>query len=426
MVKSYVAALEKAAALLLVFLLGSSALARAEIQYPLIYEACHSAVEGANNLLTLHRLIYGLEEKLLKPKFIEEKTLLKKALGISYRLSKTIFIDNVVDHMTFLVQHEFFGHGARYREFGYVNNRYELHLVYPYGDNKGWAFRGEQKQPRIVTDHENMVMKAGGSEANCILSNILLSKWLQRGSIHYREAILYLFAANDLNQYILFTKFGLRNRAGNDVLNFLSLINAYEGYAGESNYRLTLDDLGKHTLANFLNPFFYYALYTYLYTYLWSGENAWEFPLIKLRGMKYLPCFRMGLTPFGSELYFENFFLVSRQVFRLYFRYGIPTFHTFWGAGVNALSITLSDNLSLQGELDVWYQPQLLLGGDSVVVKKTGFGAALLGTVHFRPIKSKFPLHLFTQVGYKSKGFLPGEKLSAGLIIRAGLSLSEM
>ncbi len=77
---------------------------------------------GGHIIITLHRGIYAIENKFLKTRWFDENNFGKKAAGLTYRLAKTILVDNVLDHLSFLGQHEVFGHGAGYRELGFVDN----------------------------------------------------------------------------------------------------------------------------------------------------------------------------------------------------------------------------------------------------------------------------------------------------------------
>lgn len=396
------------------------------MQYPLIIDKTYSPEVGANNLTTLHRGIYALEKRFFKARWFDENTFGKKTLGVTFRLCKTVLLDNTLDHLSFLVQHEVFGHGSRYREFGHIKNSYELNLLFPYGCSSGWARDGPLSSGRVITSHEDMAMIIGGSEASTILSNTMRYKWLQRGSINYRETFLYLLAANDLSYYILSTKHGLRGPKGNDILSFLRAINVHEGYPHEEDYRLTLDDLTNYALINFLNPFQYFSLYTYFSGYLWSGKENCTLPMINIWNVKYLPSFRLGLTPFGSEFYLENFIVFTKKIINLYFRYGEPTFHKFYGLGLKAIDLIHNQKLSVNARLDIWHQPSILLGGETAEAAKAGLGGALFGTVFYRISRAHSSIHLRVQIGYKTPGFLEGEKLGKGFIGRIGISFLEL
>lgn len=404
------------------FLILALAEASAQVHYSFLIDGTYSSKAGAHNIVTLHRGLYGLENRYLKARWFDENDFVKKAAGITYRLAKTILLDNVVDYLGFLGQHEVFGHGARYREFGFTDNGFTLNLPPPYGNGKGWARTGRLKGNRVVAPHERTAMIFGGSESNIILSGIIRDNWLQRGSMNYRETFLYLYSANDLNAYILRTKYGLRGEGGNDVLNYLRTINSHEGYPDEEDYRLTLDKLAGYAWIGLLDPFQYYSLYTYFKTYLWSGKENHPFPMISLGEVKYLPSFHPGLTPFGPELYFENFFTKDNKIFHFYVRSGEPTFHKFWGFGGRAVNLVQKKRLSLDSQIDIWKQPPVLLGGPSLTESKGGWGGAVLGTVHYRLLGDSSFLHLTVKAGYKTAGYLEGERLSEGLIFRAGIS----
>jgi hypothetical protein len=377
---------------------------------------------GAHNIITLHRGIYGLESRLLKTRWFDENNFGTKAAGLTYRLAKTIFVDNILDHLSFLAQHEVFGHGARYREFGFVDNEFTLNLSPPYSDGKGWARTGRLVENRALSPHERLLMVSGGSEANTLLSGILRDNWLQRGALHYRESILYLLSANDLSAYILRTKYGLRDESGNDILNYLKLINSREGNILQGEDRLTIDDLAGGAWINLLNPFQYFSLYAYFKTYLWSGDESCPFPMIRLWDFRYLPSFRMGLTPFGPEFYSEHLVAASDRIYEVYFRYGDPTFHKFWGLGAHVLDLIRSERFSVNARLDIWDQPSLLLGGENIIQTQGGLGSAIRGTFYYKISNDSSLLHLTAEIGYKSAGYLEGERLDGGIILRVGIS----
>jgi hypothetical protein len=407
--------------LLITVFMASAQLIWADATYRLILDKNLSSYTGAHNIITLHRGIYELEKSLLKTKWFEENSFVNKSAGIVYRLTKSVFIENVIDHMGFLAQHEVFGHGARYREFGFKNNEYTLHLVFPYGDSQGRASPGELDPQRFTTIHEHLAMITGGSNSNIILSSLLKYKWLERGSINFRETILYLISSNDLSSYIWRTKWGLRSSRSNDVLNYLRVINAHNGLYQEEDYRMTLDRLSQHALINVLDPFQYFSLFTYFVTYLWSGNESFQLPMISLWGFQYLPSFHLGLTPFGPEFYFEHFFLYKEKILNFFLRYGEPTFHQFWGLGVEAIDLISYKDISINPRFNLWNQPALLLGGEKITHGNSGLGFSVFITALLRISNTRPAIRLVGEIGYKTSGFVPGEMLSEGFSFRAGL-----
>jgi hypothetical protein len=73
---------------------------------------------------------------------------------------------------------------------------------------------------------------------------------------------------------------------------------------------------------------------------------------------------------------------------------------------------------------DIWKQPAFELGGDKLVKHDAGYGGAFSSMFSWYFNKqSKTGISL--QLGYKSAGYLAGENLAGGIILRAGLCFKE-
>lgn len=393
----------------------------AQNQYNLIYDFHYSSICGAENLLTLHKATASFEDRYLKPKFNNEKKPVQKATGIFYRATKTIFLDDVIDHLTILTQHEIFGHGARYREFGRIDNSFHLSLVPPYGNGHGFAQSGQLKDPdRKSSECEDLMKTIGGNEANTILSQRIIGNWLQRGSINYRESLLYLESANNLLAYIYLTKYSKKPSNGNDIMAYMW--NMQIAYNNGTVY--TIDELANQSLVGLINPFQFLAAFAFSYSYLLNGNDSLKLPMIKIRNIGYLPAFHYGLSPFGTEYYFDNYLVKKKKVFTAYCRYGDTKYFNFWGFGMNTMNFLKYRNLIINPCIDVWKQPAFELGGDKLVQHKAGYGCAISSKFdwYFNKL-SKTGISL--QLGYKTAGYLTGENLAGGIIIRAGLCFKE-
>ncbi len=396
----------------------------AQVRYMVGIDAWRSPSIGAENLIAIHRAVYALEDRYLKSRLFDETTKVRKSAGMLYRLGKTFLLDNVMDHLPVLTQHEIFGHGARYREFGYQDISYHLSLFPPYGRGNGWA-HGSPNPERRGTWHERISSTIAGSEANTILSKSVRSKWLHRGRVKSRETVIYLFSSLDLSWYILRTRFTGRPRPGNDITNYLRNLNSLEGYHSRSPYRLTLEDLSSQLLVNLLNPTLFWAVYTYLVPYLYHGEHECELPMVRFGQVGYLPSFRLGLSPFGSEVIFENLIIHSGRVMNVFFRYGIPAFHQFGGLGIAVDNLASRKYITFSPRAELWHQPALLLGGQNVRTGRSGWGGGLWGTIRYRVARRNPAPELALEIGYKTDGFVEGEQLRRGFTLRLGLSLAE-
>ena len=409
--------------LLLILILFPTAKAMPQARYQVGIDATRSSQIGAENLAAIHRVVYALENRILSPRLFDESTKRRKTAGILYRLGKTVLVDNIVDHLLVLIQHEVFGHGARFREFGYRNISYDLSLFPPYGSSRGTAY-GSRDPERRTTRHERIVISIGGSEANTILAESIRSRWLQRGGVKSREIMVYLPSSLDLTWYILRTRFGSRPRPGNDVANYLRDLNLLEGYS-ETDDRLTLEDLSAQTLVGLLNPTAFWAMYAYAVSYLYHGSAESELPMLRLRAVGYLPSFRLGLTPFGSVVTFENVIVHSGRVSNVFFRYGMPSFHRFGGFGVAVDNLAAARGITVSPRAEFWHQPSLLLGGERLRAGRSGLGGGVWARIDYQVGASGYKPRIGLEIGGKTDGFVEGEALGRGFTLRLGLSIVE-
>lgn len=409
----------------LLFILLLCPALRADLRPSLLFDRPPTSPAGAENLLTAHRLLFSLKDRILPRAWTKEDTALKKGLGVAYRAAKLLLVENPVTFAAFLTQHEIFGHGARYWEIGYTDMRFEVHLPFPYGTGKGWAFAGGPPQDRAVTTHERLMTTSGGVEANAVLARRVRADWMMEERIPAGEELLFLFTANDLAAYIWRTRWGMRGPAGNDILHWLSRLNTFEGYPLKENYRLTLEDLSRHSLVGLLSPFTLYALYTLFVRNLWQGREGMKMPMVRLGRWRWLPSMRLGLTPFGGEFILENYLKADSRLHVLRFRIGQPAFHRFWGLGWEGYSLYRRGRLGLDGRLSLWRQPELVLGTTGGTREQSGWGAAAFLAVRLNDLIKAWGIGLRFDLGYKTDGFLEGERLSRGPVIRVGLTLGD-
>jgi hypothetical protein len=406
--------------LLLSILLQSTA-TMAQDSYTFMVDKGFSSPVGAENLLSVHQLTYTLENGLLKTSWWDETGVVGKSLGISYRLGKTVLVDNIIDEFTVLVQHEVYGHGARAREYELSNIKYSLTPFPPYGRGDGsTAFNYADDQPSSIDG--DLSMTIAGVESNSILSRRLAFRWLQRGKINYRETILYTMSSNDLTEYLWQTKLSKTHVEGNDMLAYEMQVNQREGFLDPSEYKLRVNDLAKQALIIGLDPFQYFSLYALFKSYLYSGEESFEFPMIELGRFKYLPSFRMGLTPFGSEIFLDNLLVRSDKVVDVYFRYGIPTFHRFWGLGFYGMNLFKATRFSFDAGVDLWNQPAININGIDIWEMRSSLGGAISCRVLAKLVESFAAISVVGEMKAKTTGYLPGEPLRDALVLRAGLN----
>lgn len=385
----------------------------AQSSYDLLFEKNFSSKTGAEDLLTIHKAFYSVENIYLPPNIVNPKNTSLKLANISYRLMKSFVIDYPVDYLTGITQHEVFGHGSRFREFNYTNESYHLALPPPFGKGHGFA---EGTRPINSTFDESITMMVSGNESNSVLAEIQRTKWVMDDTVNYRDFFIYLGGQENTLEYTFMTLF----KNSGDIYNYINDINIK--YYSSTGKRYDKEQIFKYSLINILDPYQFIAFYHWG-NYIITGKQKGKQHMIKIKDVNYLPSFQVGLTPFGAEFYMNNYLKWKNRTFKAYFRYGDPTFANFWGAGASALNIVRNKYLLLHASADIWEQPSLKLQSKETNYRTTlnGIGGCISATLGFCFFRNKFPVNLILNGGYKTDGYLQGETLSRGFFVRGGL-----
>jgi hypothetical protein len=79
--------------------------------------------------------------------------------------------------------------------------------------------------------------------------------------------------------------------------------------------------------------------------------------------------------------------------------------------------------LQLNLHLEAWSQPELKLTPSQPVAKANVMGGIIKTDIALVPFQHSSIFNLFTQVGYKTKGFTIGEPLAQTFLLRFGIGL---
>jgi hypothetical protein len=404
-----------------IFLLTFSSNAFAQEELKLILDKDFSAYSAAEDIYTIHNWLVNAERNYLKEKWTEENSFGKKSAGVLYRLGKTVLLDNCIDYLAFLSQHEVFGHGAWYRKLGHEENTYMLSLPPPYGNGAGLARSGKLNNIKI-SKHESNAKVAGGNEAAGILSKTIEQKFMMTQQIDYRDAVLYLLSVNNLAAYIYGTRYKILKGNSNDIDAYIQGVNISENKNHlKKDYNINV--LSWQALITALNPYQIFSLWTYCKTYLWNGESKFQYPSLRIQNFFLMPVFRMNLAPFGTEFYMDNYVKTKQRMYCIYFRSGDNRFSESYGFGGSTVNLISLRRLGIDCKADIWKQPSLSIGGKSITQSKSGFGGMGTLCIKLNPGSNNFPLSLIGNFSYKSTGYIPGEMLGAGFIFSGGLAI---
>lgn len=372
---------------------------------------------GAQSLLLPHDWIVRTEDRLLGIRWTDEETLRDQATGIVGRVAKLVVLDIPVDYFTVVLAHEYFGHGARYREMGLEDIDYGFDLPPPYGVGGGHA--SINLPGGVVSQHERLAMWTGGFEVQTELNRSIRQRWAQAGTMNYREAWIYFWSMQISMNYVQETEELLDLSDFNDPQAYVYFLNLRNGYTDPESFPFTVKDVKRLKNRDALDPFIYAGLWLQLKTYLWSGQASGELPMLRVGDMRYLPSLHIGMTPFGIETVFENYLRRGETLYLLALRRGDETFHSGWGGiGLSVTPLLLRERVSVDVALDLWQQPRLRLGGRERP-RDGGLGGAATLRLH-APFGT---WRTVLELGYKTAGFLEGHVLDAAPIVRVGLQL---
>jgi hypothetical protein len=130
------------------------------------------------------------------------------------------------------------------------------------------------------------------------------------------------------------------------------------------------------------------------------------------------------MTPYGTEWTSEHDIVSSSRLTRVSLRFGDTGRSLAWGIGVLATDLVHVGRIAAQVSAEVWRQPALDAPPSSTALAAGGLATATLnvglGGSSDRPRR----VGLVLQGGYKSDGYVRGERLHAGPIVRVGLSVT--
>ncbi len=388
-----------------------------------------SPYAGGEDILFAHRVVERAEGFLvgLSPVYYS-----KAPSARFWRFSELYLGWLPVNYLAVVAQHEVFGHGYRIRDINHGKVKvegYSFNAPPPYGGG-GAATSYDVGEGFTTTDETSVAM--GGVESTAILAQLTKLKWLEAHRIDPRQVVLYLLGQHDLNLYIGTLKILDEHMDGHDIRMYIKSLN----YTYTNNF-ISGARLRSLSWINLGDPFSFYALYAWFH-YIDSGKET-RIPMIPAWGWGYLPGVRLGLTPFGPEFFVENYLLQGKKPVYFYVKGGRHSENRYGGIGFFAPRIWAKKRWYVGLRFDAWRQPKLLLEPGRVPFEEIDF--------HVKPDKED-PIYPYSQqhamrmgaagsiliayqsrsgfeaeLGYKSKGFLPGYSLRASPTIRLFYSL---
>jgi hypothetical protein len=391
------------------------------IPYVVVFDSYMTPAAGAQDLVTVQHLLASAEDRWLPLKIGDERNRRGLALGIFYRSGKFLALDMPQDHFLLVVAHEVFGHGARFRELGEGTLRYGFDAPIPYG--AGGAFtRFNGAFP--ISPLADMNVSAAGIEAQHSLADAIAERAVARGRIHYREGWLYFEARMAAVDYILSAS--PTSSEGHDAASFLE---TFEKACIRPCSPITRNQIQRRSLLALADPLLYYSIYGLAVSYVGNGSTTGPMPLVPLGGeLRVMPSLGYAMAPYGAEWTVRAAFQQQQRAQRrerrltgVTLRVGDTGASSTWGIGARLADVVRVRGLRIALAVELWRQPELLADRTSDAQHT---GGSAVGTVILplpRMLRSQWSDGIQISAGYKSEGFVPGEQLSGGAVVRAGV-----
>jgi hypothetical protein len=405
------------------FVGAGAAYAQSPPPYSVVFDSYMTPVAGAEGLLTAQYLLASAEDRWLPRRIGSERSRAGFALGLLYRSGKFLALDVPQDHFFLVVAHEVLGHGTRFRELGDGSIRYGFDAPIPYGDGEAFT-RFDGLFP--VSPLANLTVSAAGIEAQHSLADAITDRAVDRGRIHYREAWLYFESRMAAVSYMLSAS-PISSR-GHDVADYLE---TFEEACTAPCRPLTRNHVQRRSLLALSDPLLYYSMYGFAVSYIGNGRVNGPMPLIPVGGgIRILPSVGYALAPYGGEWTLRTAFQQEQRaasekprITGVMVRVGNTGASRTWGVSGRARDVLRVRTLRVGLSVDVWRQPHVLADGTS---DEQQFGGGAVGSVVVplpRWLRTRWSDGIHVAAGYKSQGYVPGEQLSGGAVLRAGIAL---
>jgi hypothetical protein len=273
---------------------------------------------------------------------------------------------------------------------------------------------------REPTVHELIAVTTAGMETNAVAARLIADRAFDDRQIHPREALRYLVTELDTLDYILGTG-DEPERPGHDVSDFVRLYNELAEFAEAP--RLQPRTLRREALFSLANPMLGYAAYA-VGRWVWEGAAAGPVPALSLGGVRYLPMLRYRLAPYGPEWSLDNEVSGRLRPTRVEVRAGRAAGARPWGLSVRQRQFTAWRGFNLDVEAGVWRQPRVTLKAEETPTTDTATGAHATLRAE-RPLPALRiggrAVSFVIDLGVKSSGYVPGDPLGAGVVLRGGV-----
>ncbi|HDS06991.1 MAG TPA: hypothetical protein ENO05_05130, partial [Bacteroides sp.] len=295
---------------------------RCQPLYGLRYPYETSPYAGSEFHLLLHDVLGELDTRFVPAEIFHRESRLSEAGNILYRLGRMSTYGFYMAYIPVVNQHEYFGHLARAKQLKAGFTRYEIYLFPPTG---GMAYFGAHRY-HPLTSAEMMIEHTAGMEANVIMAESVRLKSMQKGTLSFHDAMLYLGSRSDFITYVLFNDEG----KADDITKYLQVLNL-EPQTGEELRREDL--VFPAIMSGLLDPYTLKTIYSLVAGYLVGGTVTFETPFLWRNGeTAFLPFYSFEAAAGAPRHTLTGYLVRHEHLFRLCFHTGAFGAHRDHGA----------------------------------------------------------------------------------------------
>jgi hypothetical protein len=383
---------------------------------PILIDRHMTVGAGAAVAGTVGGLVAAAEDSIVPHRLFGESGAARRTANVLYRLLKFTYFDMPQEQFLLVANHEVFGHGARLRERFDGSIGYRIDAPFPYGEGGG-ATTFSIVTDEGVTTTEWLAVTVAGMEANAVAAGLIAHRGFVSGRMRTRDAMRYVAFELDTMSYVLETG-DEPEELGHDVSDFLRTYNVVSEFAGAQT--LTAKRLRREVLVGLANPMVGYALFG-IGRYIWNGATDTPVPALGISGVRLLPYVRYRLTPYGTE-----WALVSELAGRIHpvqieARFGRAPGTSPFGFGLRRENLATVRQWRVDAAVELWRQPPL--DGTTDALR---WGTQLRARGE-RPLSRTWfgdaPITVIIDLAFKTEGFVPGEPLRTGIVVRGGAGI---
>jgi hypothetical protein len=380
---------------------------------------------GVRSVHAFGRLAFVYDDALGDAVQLDEAQTVGRVAGVVGRSARLALVDLPLVLVQTAVVHEVFGHGARARELR-LSPTYTFRLVPPY---RGWL-SGYEDDDALATTYllrsgvtdEDIAVSAAGVEANQTSAAWLrLDAGQRAGWMHRRDQLRYVTARLDYAGSLLRGGHGgaIDPATSNDIGGYVGgLQRRFDAWRPDDRLRIerTLQlGYGASLLAD---PVLWASATHLLGGWLMGGQREARLPGWSVGGDHLLPTTRFQLAPYGPEHGLGLLWGRASRVVEVSVRVGTGGLAPSAGVGVQALGLSLVDDVRLGLDARAWWQPDLLFERLYAFDRPQRVGG-LLGVELDAPVHDA--LGLVGRLSLKSEGYALAQPLAAGPSAYLGL-----